>query len=186
MQIRVVRHGKPDYRYPARTSRVDAQAFNAALDGYDRAGLDPDWNRPRRPDVGTGRLFSSDLPRALETAGLCSGRDRGAMYVSPLFREIPLPRFRPGRLRLPFFVWMLAARLSWYFGWHRAGETRRRSTERVRRAADLLEEGAATEEVLLFAHGFFLWLLGRELKRRGWRTHKQGLYRYLEFATFTK
>ena len=187
MRIRVVRHGKPAYRYPPRGGWCHASAFNEALDAYDLAGLDTAWNPSRRPELSAARLFSSDLPRALETAVLCTGAAADKMHVSPVFREIPLPRWSPGRLRLPLFVWMAGSRLAWYFGWLRGAETRRQSTRRVERAADLLEKGGhENSDVLLFAHGFFLWLLGKELKRRDWKTSKKGIYRYLEVAEFRR
>lgn len=187
MRIRVVRHGKPAYRYPARGGWCTANVFNDALDAYDRAGLDPAWNRTRRPELAADRLFSSDLPRALETAVLCTGAAPDHMQVSPVFREVPLPRWRPGRLKLPLFVWMAGSRLAWQFGWLGGAEPKQQSLQRVVRAADLLEEaGRETGDVLLFAHGFFLFLLGRELGRRGWKTKKKGLYRYLEVGEFRR
>ena len=189
MRIRVVRHGKPSYRYGSRNRRSDAAEFNESLDRYDRAGLEDEWNRARAPELSAAHIYVSDLPRAMETATLCTDLALDAMEVDAMFREVPLPRFREGRLRLPLFVWMAVARLTWYLGrvGHPPTESRAEARERVRRAADALESGAGEhEDVLLFAHGFFLFLLGKELRRRGWSTAKRGLYHYMEVAEFHK
>lgn len=188
MKIICVRHGKPEFTYPKGSQLISAGHFNDLISAYDEAGLDQAWNRQRDRGLHTGTdlyTLSSDLPRALETAMLCTGRQPDR--VSKIFREVPLPRFKHAGWKLPGFLFMLLSRASWYLGNMPSHERRARTFVRVRHAADELEtEARQHDQVLLFSHGFFLWLLGRELIRRGWESDKHGPYRYLEQATFTR
>ena len=186
MKISCVRHGKPEFQYPHGGKRLWAHEFNRLLDSYDAAGLDWEWNRSRAGGILLeGFTVSSDLPRALETARLLSGA--APSHTSSLYREVPLPRFQDGRRRMPGALFMALSRLGWFLGTMPGPETRRETSRRVALAADELEELCREKkQVCLYAHGFFLWLLGSELRRRKWHTSKRGAYRYLEAAHFLR
>lgn len=186
MKICCVRHGKPEFQYPKGTQILSAAEFNALLDSYDSAGLDERWNPRRAASIRlTGYAVSSDLPRAQETALLISGGP--AALISPLYREVPLPRFQKQDRKLPGALFMTLSRLGWYLGVMPCAESRRETQRRIVRAADELEDLCSQEkEVCLYAHGFFLWLLGGELRRRKWKSAKRGPYRYLETAWFIR
>ena len=155
------------------------------LDDYDTAGLDPDWNPPRIKEKIKARPISSDLPRALDTAVLYSGLKSEQIEISPLFREIPLGRFRNPRWKLPSWSLLTLVRLGWLTGWMPCEESRKQTRQRVRSAADLLESRVKEYgELALYAHGFFLWLLIKELRRRGWQGNKKGRFQYLESVLF--
>ena len=186
MKIRCVRHGKPEFQYPHGAKQLSAEEFNGLLDSYDAAGLDWPWNRARAAGtVLPGYSVSSDLPRAVETAQLLSGSPPA--HTSNLYREVPLPRFQDLTRRLPGALFMALSRLGWYLGTMPCVETRRDTRRRVALAADELEQLCDRQrEVCLYAHGFFLWLLGGELRRRRWKSDKRGHYRYLEIADFIR
>lgn len=198
--IHFVRHGRPTLRYTHTPLRwITAGELNRLLDAYDDAGLDPDWNRGHLPVVRATHSpvdwqaitrahgIASDLPRAFETALLFSGRPPAAIATSQLFRETPVARFRWTGLRLPTFALLTMVRIGWFTGWMRCLETRRDSLARVRAAANHLEDAAARHgAVTLYSHGFFLWLLSRELRQRGWVSAKSGPFRYLECAIFRR
>ncbi len=186
MEIICIRHGKPAFRYPPAAQRISGARFNRLLEQYDEAGLAPAWNS-ERAYLLEGRVISSDLPRALETAALLTKLPVDEIEVDPMFREVPLPRFRREKSRLPAFMFMPLSRLGWFTGWMASPEDRGASRARVKAAADRLEQMAReSSRVLLFSHGFFLWLLGGELRVRGWTTTKRGPYRYLERAEFLR
>ncbi|MBX7056902.1 MAG: histidine phosphatase family protein [Leptospirales bacterium] len=184
-RIICVRHGKPTVRYGRSLWQWTAAAeLNALFDAYDRAGLEADWNRRRLPGKISAYALSSDLPRAMQTAELYSGVNADGIESSALLREAPLARL-PMRWRGPLAAMLAVSRFGWYSGWLRCTETRRQTLLRARHAADLvvarvIEQG----EVAVYSHGFFLWLLGAELRRRGWDSPKRGRYRYLEQAEF--
>jgi broad specificity phosphatase PhoE len=174
-----VRHGRPTARYP-RGVLITSGAMNDAIDAYDRAGLDPSAHPP------PARLLpffavSSDLERAVETAMLLTGRSRAEIVVSPSYREVPLPRFRRRDLRLPASLFFVVLRAGWLTGAMPAAEPFPQTMLRVRRAADELERlFEEHDEIALFSHGLFLWLLGRELQRRGFTRPSVWPYGFLE------
>lgn len=181
-----IRHGKPTIQYPSSlTDFIPAARFNELLDHYDLAGLDPEWNRARALSRICGYSVSSDLPRALETAVLYTGRSADQIVQDKLFREVPLPRYRTN-VKLPAFALLFLSRFGWFSGTMKGVESYRESVNRVRNAADYLENTTrAHRETALFSHGFFLWMLHRELVSRGWETEKKGPFRYLEIAEYT-
>ena len=186
-KITLVRHGRPTVRYSHTpwTWRT-AREMNGLLDAYDLAGLDAGWNGPRAGDPINAYPISSDLPRALETAHLVAKKVH-RMEVSPLFREVPVGRIPWHGLRLPTVSLLTICRLGWLTGLIPVSESRPQSRNRVREATDLLEERVQEHgEVALFSHGFFLWLMGRELRKRGWSSPRLGPYRYLERIEFSR
>ena len=158
---------------------------------YDVAGLDIEWNpKYKGKPILTETVLSSDLPRALETALLMTEKTREQMQISPLYREVPLPRFKNTERRLPVPALFALSRLGWLTGTMQCEEGRAASLVRVRQTADILE-GLCRENKIpaLFSHGFFLLLLGRELRHRGWLAAGPGMkkpYKYLERRVFMK
>ena len=212
VELWLVRHGRPSVRYSHTPWRwVRAGELNHQFDAYDLAGLEAEWNQQYLPRA-RGRLsaeeqtrfarahvISSDLPRAVETAALYTGRPAAEISTNALFREVPLARFRWTWLKLPTVMLLSCARLGWLTGWMQCEEHRPATHRRVHAAADLLEQMLADQQehagaradteptaIALYAHGFFLWLLGRELRRRGFASEKDGPYKYLEIARFTR
>lgn len=195
-----IRHGRPGLRYSHTPWRwLTAGEMNGLLDAYDAVGLHPEWNAARLDEmknaiaaerwhaITTAHSLSSDLPRAFETALLYTRRDASEVPSSSIYRETPLARFRWTGLKLPTMALLALVRLGWYTGWMQCTESRTETHARVRAAADQLEQHAADHHrIAVYSHGFFLWLLGRELRRRGWHSTKTGPYRYLEPAEFQR
>ncbi|MEQ9367369.1 MAG: histidine phosphatase family protein [Leptospirales bacterium] len=202
LSIYCVRHGRPSLRYSHTPWRwISAGELNRLFDAYDEAGLDARWNEPRLNFLRKNRsvdwwrnlvsapALSSDLPRAFETAALYTGGAAADIPRDALFRETPLARFRWTGIKMPTIALLTLARFGWYTGWLDCAESRRDTHIRVRAAADRLEAEAAAAadgRITLYSHGFFLWLLGRELRQRGWRSAKTGPFRYLEPAEFVR
>lgn len=184
-RLTFIRHGKPRMRVLETPWKwMNAQEINACMDAYDSVHLDMDWCNRHNRQVDPGHSLSSDLIRALETARLMTGAE--PEEISPLFREVPLPRFK-GAIRLPAVVLAALSRLGWYFGWMDGEETRAQTRARIQEAANLLEDRIQRHRyVTLFAHGFFLWLLMAEMQKRGWQSDKQGPFRYMEEAHLFK
>ncbi|MCE9596625.1 MAG: histidine phosphatase family protein [Spirochaetia bacterium] len=163
---------------------MNASEINACMDAYDSVSLDNEWCMRNNRALEPAHYISSDLPRALETAILMTGKH--PLETNELFREVPLPRFK-GRIRLPAVLLAIISRLGWYFGWMDSVESRAQTKTRVSKSADLLENRAlSNKRVTLFAHGFFLWLLLRELRRRGWTSEKEGPFKYMEAADLVR
>lgn len=167
-QIILIRHGRPSIPVSPRTCH---QGFRRYIDAYEEAGLDPSEVAPEELQDLVAELsvvFTSDKKRAHESAKALA--PNAELVIDPLFVEAPLASPRVPLLRMRVPKWAVVARVLWYAGFHPGIEDYRKAKRRAARAADLLVAGAsATKPVALVAHGFFNYLIGRELRRRGFR-----------------
>lgn len=167
-RIVLVRHGRPDI---APTRWIGHRAFRDYIDRYQRAGLAEDSEPPaelRALTDGAQRVFTSELPRAIESAHrLLPGI---AQVSDPVFTEAPLASPPLSGLRLKVPAWAVLARLAWHGGYTPSIETYRQAKLRAARALRILSEAAADDgRAVLVAHGYFNAILGRMLGQRGWR-----------------
>ena len=103
--------------------------------------------------------------------------------------EAPLPPPHwPSWLRISPKLWGFFARFWWWFFNHHEGqETRRQAEVRADKAAAMLEELAASgQDVVVTAHGFFNFMIGRALKARGWRMASSQGYKYWSIRRFER
>ena len=177
--IVLARHGEPAL---SRRVKLDAAGYRRWWASYEEGGLLRGQTPPAHlleVAARAGTVFSSIRPRSVETARAVTGDTR--FHPEPVFVEAPLPPPRwPGFVRLSPRAWGVIARTAWwFFNHHDGGETRLQATVRARRAARrLIREAGQGEDVLLVAHGFFNAMVGRELKKLGWRRVSDGGYRY--------
>ncbi|MEL7486506.1 MAG: histidine phosphatase family protein, partial [Pseudomonadota bacterium] len=62
------------------------------------------------------------------------------------------------------------SRSYWFFGYAPTGvETHRQSWGRVAQIAARLSDAAQDGDVVLCAHGYLNWMIGRRLRSEGWR-----------------
>ena len=174
--IVLARHGEPDI---SRKVWLSARGYREFWGRYEQKGIRPGQTPPpalvaQARQAGT--VISSVRPRAIESVdALAGGRDfdRHAILV-----EAPLPPPNlPGFIKLSPKIWGFMARFWWwYFNHHEGQETRAQAEARADQAADMIEGLAAQgQDVVVLAHGFFNFMIGRSLKRRGWRlTGNQG------------
>jgi broad specificity phosphatase PhoE len=67
-------------------------------------------------------------------------------------------------------VWAVIARLAWHAGHHGGIEDFRDAKDRADKAVDMLVDTAQEDGIsVLVAHGYFNAIVGRTLKKRGWR-----------------
>jgi len=111
-------------------------------------------------------VFTSGRKRADDSARVLA--PNAELIADPLFVEAPLaaPRIPLLKMRVP--KWAVVARVFWHAGYHPEIENYRRAKHRAKKAAEILvarasDDGAAA----LVAHGYFNFLIGRELRRRG-------------------
>lgn len=182
--IITVRHGRPALDRNVRISWRDYIDWWAA---YDRSGLDAGQTPPEalRTAVSNAHvIFSSTLPRALETALAVAPADR--IVTDTVFVEAPLPPPPiPGKLRPG--LWGVFARVTWWFGLSRDLETRRSVEQRAEAAAaTLVARALRGETVILFAHGWFNRMLRPELSRHGFRCVDDGGDAYWSMRRFER
>jgi broad specificity phosphatase PhoE len=166
MRILLIRHGQPHIGLNPRT---DHAGFSAYIDAYEEAGLSPS-NLP--PDElrdlvrELDHVFTSDRPRSQQSAAALA--PRAELIADPLFAEAPLaaPAFPLLTMRVP--KWAVVSRILWHAGFHPGIENPRSARTRAAQAADILIARAhRTGVTALVAHGYFNWMIGRQLLRRG-------------------
>jgi len=169
LRIVLVRHGRPAIDISRRTCH---NGFRLYIDEYQEAGLDP-LSAP--PDElldlvkGLNAVHTSDSPRANDSARTLL--PQADLIADPLFAEAPLaaPRIPLLKLRVP--VWAVMARILWHAGYHPEIENYRRAKARANQAADILTDRARDNDgiAVLVAHGYFNAMIGRILRKRGFR-----------------
>jgi broad specificity phosphatase PhoE len=132
-------------------------------------------------------LLASTRPRAIESAlAVAEGRE---VARDPIFIEAPLPPpSLPRFIRLSPRTWGVVARLWWWaFNHHEGQETHRQAVIRSHEAADRIEALAAEgQNVVVLAHGFFNYMVGRALVRRGWKLAESQGWKYWSVRRFER
>ena len=185
--IVLARHGEPIL---SRKVKLSAQGYREFWANYEVLGLLPGQSPPKALMTfveRSGALVASTRLRSIESAEkLAQGR---AFERDPLLVEAPLPPPDwPGWIRLPPSVWGFIARVWWWFFDHHEGqETRSEAEARAEAAAAMLERLAVQgEDVVVLAHGFFNFMIGRSLKRRGWRLAYSEGWKYWSMRRFER
>ncbi len=183
--IVLARHGEPAL---SRRIRLTADGYRRWWAAYEEGGILADQIPPDcLLDMARGAdfIFASTRKRAVETADAVV---QGKTFIrDPMFVEAPLPPpHLPSFIKLKPRTWGFFARMAWLFGHNEGQETRAEAKLRVGRAADrLLEAAKGGATVLLLAHGYFNFMLARELRRRGWRLSEGRGYKYWATKRFT-
>ena len=183
----LARHGRPAL---SRKIRLNAEQYRQWWATYEVGGIAPDQVPPaalRAISDRAGFVIASSRLRSVETARtLTHGRD---FAQDPIFVEAPLPPpSLPGWIRLSPIVWGFLARSRWwFFNRHDGGESRVEAQTRADEAArQLAALAAGGHDVLVVAHGFFNLMIGRALKRQGWRCIENQGHRYWSARRFER
>jgi len=176
-RILLIRHGQPHIALRPRTGHA---GFADYIDDYEKAGLAPSDLPPE--DVRDlarelEHVFTSGRPRAHQSAAALA--PHAELTADPLFAEAPLaaPAIPLLWMRVP--KWAVMSRLLWHMGFHPGIENARAASARAAQAADILiararKSGAAA----LVAHGYFNWMIGGQLLRRGFKRRGSHRARY--------
>jgi len=184
--IVLARHGEPAL---SRRIRLNADGYRRWWAAYEEGGILADQAPPSsllELARGADAIFASTRKRAIETADAVV---QGKPFVrDPMFVEAPLPPPHfPSFIRLKPRTWGFLSRVAWWFFAHTEGqESKRQANLRADQAAARLIAAARDGgTVLLLAHGFFNLMVGRALKRRGWRQDPGRGYKYWTTRRFT-
>jgi broad specificity phosphatase PhoE len=185
--IILARHGEPALSRKVKLSAAEYREFWAS---YELLGILPGQTPPKQlMDFvqGCGALVSSTRLRAMESAKAIAGAREITHH--DLLIEAPLPPpSLPGWIRMSPSLWGFLARVWWWFFNHHEGqETRSEAEERADKAAGLLIGLAASgEDVVVLAHGFFNFMVGRSLRKHGWRLVSSEGYKYWSMRRFER
>ena len=171
MRILLIRHGQPHIALRART---DHAGFTDYISAYEEAGLSP-ANLPPEELKDLAReldhVFTSGRPRSHQSAERLA--PHAELVADPLFVEAPLASPPLPWLAMRVTKWAVVSRILWHMGFHPGIEKPRAATSRAIQAADMLIARACkTGTAALIAHGYFNWMIGRQLMRRGF--HRTG------------
>ena len=185
LRIVLVRHGQP---HIALSPRTNHRGFGDYIGAYEAAGLDP-ASLPPQELAELGReleaVFASDRPRSHQSAAVLA--PHLPPLRDPLFAEAPLASPPIPLLRMSVPGWAVIARLLWHMGFSPRIEGWFAANRRAERATDLLVARARQEgTVALVAHGYFNWMIGRALKKRGFARNGSHRARYWNTVIYEK
>jgi broad specificity phosphatase PhoE len=166
MHIMLIRHGQPHIALSPRSGHA---GFAEYIDAYEQAGLSPSNLPPEELRVLAQELdhvFTSGRPRSHQSAAVLA--PHAELIADPLFAEAPLASPPIPLLSMKVPKWAVVSRILWHLGFHPDIEGPRKATRRAAQAADVLIARARRSGVTaLVAHGYFNWLIGHQLRRRG-------------------
>jgi len=166
LRIVLVRHGQPAI---ALSPQVGHRGFGDYVQAYEAAGLDPSSLPPQELAALSRELaaiFASDRPRSHQSAKVLA--PSAALVVDPLFAEAPLATPPIPFLKMQVAGWAVLSRILWHAGFSPRIEGAFASGRRAAQAADrLIAEAGEKGTAVLVAHGYFNFMIGRVLKRRG-------------------
>jgi len=185
--IVLARHGEPAL---SRRVRLSAQQYRDFWASYEVLGIAPGQTPPatlKRIVEKAGALLASTRLRSVESASILAAGRKVAQHDLLVEAPLPPPAW-PAWIRLSPMTWGFLARVWWWFFNHHEGqETRAAAEARADEAAALLIEYAEKgEDVLVLAHGFFNFMIGRALRRRGWRLAASEGYKYWSTRRFER
>jgi hypothetical protein len=186
--IVLARHGEPAL---SRAVKLSARQYRDFWAKYEVLGILPGQTPPAalaQVVETAGTLVSSTRLRSIESATALAPAGRKFVQHEVLI-EAPLPPPPwPDWIRFSPKIWGFLARFWWWFFNHHEGqETRLAAERRAAEAAELLigyaERG---EDVVVLAHGFFNFMIGRALRDRGWKQVASEGYKYWSTRRFER
>jgi len=185
--IVLARHGEPALSRDVKLSAAEYREFWAK---YEVLGILPGQTPPAalmKVVETAGTVVSSTRLRSIESVSLLAPGRTVARHEVLIEAPLPPPRW-PSWIKLSPKIWGFLARFWWWFFNHHEGqETRALAEARAEQAADMLVAHAeAGEDVVVLAHGFFNFMIGRALRKRGWKQVSTEGYKYWSTRRFER
>jgi broad specificity phosphatase PhoE len=185
--IVLARHGEPAL---SRKVRLNAAQYREFWASYEILGLLPGQTPPDtliRFVEKCGSLVASTRLRSIESAQALAKGKTFAQEAMLIEAPLPPPNW-PSWIRLSPRMWGFYARFWWWFFNHHEGqETRSEAEIRADQAAAMLIDLAGRgEDVVVLAHGFFNFMVGRALRKRGWKLVISEGYKYWSMRRFER
>ncbi len=149
-RVQLIRHGQTDWNVAGRWQGFEPVPLNP--EGYEQARLLADHLRNRPISA----IYSSDLPRAFQTASVIGECVGVQPYADPLWREFNLGIFQgftTDELKVHYAQEWTAFHHDYWNYQIPAGESRRELQDRGYRAWEQMVAAAPGPEVVVLSHG---------------------------------
>lgn len=181
MQITILRHGQPEFKWER---SVKGTEIRNLVKAYDSAGIIGSPSEEAQNLAGHHNcVVCSDLPRSLQSA-----RAIGATTIhlsDPVFRETNIPYFDNVSIKLPIKLWVVILRGLWFLGFSKNTESISVAKYRAKLASEkLIELSSKHHSVLLVGHGFLNHYIAQELLANNWLGSSSPGKKYWEFGTY--
>lgn len=187
MEISLVRHGRSVWK---ENNRITCKALSEWIKNYDTNGVIKESYYPVETieQIAKSKLvITSDLVRSIESAKILNPKIE--IISNPVFREteLPNPLFNFWGLKFSPSVWLIILRCLWFSGYSRKCESLSEAKKRAIKASEQLIKYANDQNsIVLVGHGFFNMLLGKELKRNGWKSKEKTNAKHWHCNTYFK
>ena len=161
MKIGLVRHFK--VISPRGNKKLNSTEFNDRMSGYDIYPVKPNVVNINSDEWDV--CYASTLSRAQTTAKTIYN---GEIITTPLIVEVPLSAFINTNTRLHYMVWQIVGRIAWLFSLKSQEEVKPQTLLRINEFLTQIKD-SENENILIVSHGFFMKVLVRELKKRGFK-----------------
>lgn len=125
----------------------------------------------------------SDLLRSIDSARKLGVKE--IYLIDPIFREVALPHFNSGSLKMPMNTWIALYRFLSVVGFSKNGESLLAARKRAKIAANkLIGIAKIYESVVLIGHGFTNYFIAKELLAQKWQGPKRPGQYYWEYGEY--
>lgn len=162
MKIGIIRHFKVNYK---KKIFMTSKEFKEWEDNYNKS--DVIKKDVELMGIRWDKCYSSTLIRAIITAQNVYKDD---IVNNDLIRETIIDPIFKSNLKIPYWFWAVSGRIAWYFNHKSQEENKSITKDKARQFVDLLQYQATeegTQNILIVTHGFFMYSLQKELKKRG-------------------
>ena len=162
MRIGIIRHFKVDFN---KSLFMTSREFKEWEENYNKS--DVIRNNVELMGINWEKCYSSTLIRAIVTAHHVY---KGNIVKNDLIRETIIDPIFKSNFKLPYWFWAVSGRFAWYFNHKSQEENKILTKDKARKFVETLIGEAkieGTENILIVTHGFFMYSLQKELKKRG-------------------
>jgi len=171
MEIVLVRHGKP---IAAINPKLSAVGFESWVQDYNTSLIDTESFPPETLGQSLEKYFiiTSHLPRAIDSAKICTGLV--PHLVLKELREMEIPSYQlPFKLKA--YTWLVLNRILWFIGIKSKVEPFKEAKIRAKNLAmELVELTMKHSKVAVFGHGLMNKYIAKELEKLGWNRSSKG------------
>jgi len=152
------------------TKKIDSISFKKWVNDYDIAPIDPK-SLPTNETIHVAKsadiVLTSTLRRTIDSADILGVE---VLEQNSLFNEAGIPEVNIPFIKLKPKSWLMILRLMLLLGLGKKDTSLKASKAQASNAAKrLLELSLEYEHIALVGHGGMNWLLGKELKKAGWK-----------------